>query len=67
MTNILTENPKKVWWFAWEINGSMLTNGKRLSHRACARATDLVAKSEAESRRIGRFKVYRFKFEELPE
>lgn len=57
----LIDNPKRIWWWSWELNGQTNSKGAFLSHRACARASDLALKHEGlvEDRRIGRFKVYR--------
>jgi hypothetical protein len=47
------------WFFAWEVIGKKTKSGDWLSHRACARLTDLVDLGYLESRRIGKYKVYK--------
>jgi hypothetical protein len=48
----------KHFFFAWEVIGKKTKTGDWLSHRACARLTDLVDLGYLESRRIGKFCVY---------
>lgn len=57
--------PEKKWHWAWELIGKTNSKGGYLSHRACARASDLAIKNPelVEHRRIGRFKVYRVRRE----
>ena len=64
---LMYENPEKVWWWSWEFNGKNNKKGGFLSHRACARASDLALHwpNLVEDRRIGRFKVYRMRSENM--
>lgn len=63
----LMEHPEKVWWWSWEFVGKTTRSGGYLSHRAPARASDLAIHYPdfVEDRRIGRFSVYRLKFENI--
>jgi hypothetical protein len=56
---------EKKWHWAWELIGKTNSKGGYLSHRACARASDLAIKypNLVEHKRIGRFKVYRVRKE----
>jgi len=64
---VMVDNPQKVWWWAWEFGGRVTSKGGYLSHRACARASDLAIHYPelVEDRKIGRFKVYRLKVENM--
>ena len=68
VAQFLFENKdKKIWWWSWEFIGKRTKDGY-LSHRACARASDLALHTNlVEDRRIGRFKVYRLKVENIKE
>ncbi len=57
----------KIWYWAWEFAGRSNSKGAYLSHRACARASDLALHYSdlVEDRKIGRFKVYRLKVENM--
>lgn len=61
----LYENPQKIWWMSWDFIGKQLKNGKILSHRAPARASDLAIHDSqlVESRKIGRYSAYRLRTE----
>lgn len=63
----LMDHPERIWWWSWELNGNVNSKGAFLSHRACARASDLALKHPdlVEDRRISRFKVYRAKLENI--
>lgn len=63
----LLENQHKIWWWAWELIGKHTNNGHYLSHRAPARASDLAIHEPelVEHRKIGRFKVYRLRTENM--
>lgn len=56
---------KKVWWWSWEFIGQTTKDGRFLSHRAPARASDLAIHRPdlVEHRKIGRFAVYRVRRE----
>lgn len=58
---------KKIWYWAWELNNKHNSLGGYLSHKGCARASDLAIHHPdlVEDRRIGRFKVYRIRLENL--
>lgn len=63
----MLENPKKIWWFAWEVVGKETKDGHWLSYKAPARLSDL-ANFESllvEERRVGRFMVYRLRTENM--
>lgn len=63
----LLENPTVIWWWAWELIGQTTIKGAYLSHRAPARASDLAIHEPelVEHRKIGRFKIYRLRWENL--
>jgi hypothetical protein len=63
----LLENQDKIWWWSWEFIGKTTKNGHYLSHRSPARASDLAKyySDFVEDRKIGRFKVYRIKIENI--
>ena len=63
----MLDHPQKIWWWAWEFNSQTNSKGKYLSHRACARASDLALHhgTLVEDRKIGRFKVYRLRRENM--
>lgn len=58
---LLLEHPEKIWWFAWQVNGSTTKDGYFISHRGCARLTDLVDDGICESAVVGKYTVYRLK------
>lgn len=63
----LLEHPEKIWWWSWEFVGQHTKDGDYLSHRSPARASDLaIHEAElVEHRRIGRFKIYRLRRENI--
>lgn len=64
---MLDEKEKVIWWWVWQFMGRLNSKGGYLSHRACARASDLAIHHPdlVEDRRIGRYKVYRLKVENM--
>lgn len=62
----MLDRKDKIWFWSYEFMGKTSTGGF-LSHRACARASDLAIHHPAlvEDRKIGRFKVYRLKVENM--
>jgi len=58
---------EKIWWWPWELIGKTTMSGRYLSHRAPARASDLAIHFPdlVEHRKIGRFKVYRIRLENI--
>ena len=64
---LMLDRSDKVWWWAYEFNGQKNSKGVLLSHRACARASDLALQRPllVEDRKIGRFKVYRLRVENM--
>lgn len=67
VVQLLLDHPEKIWWFAWELIGKVTSQGGYLSHRAPARASDLVTNHPMviEDRKIGRFAVYRLRRENM--
>ena len=67
VVQLLLDHPGKIWWWSWEVNGQVNSKGDYLSHRACARASDLATFNPGlvEDRRISRFKVYRLRRENM--
>ena len=65
--HFLLENQQQIWWWAWELIGKNTSKGHYLSHRAPARASDLAIHEPelVEHRKIGRYKVYRLRTENL--
>lgn len=63
----LIEATTKIWHWSWEFVGKVTRDGSYLSHRAPARASDLAIHEPdlVEDRKIGRFKVYRLKRENM--
>ena len=63
----LLDHPERIWWWSWEFVGKNNSKGGYLSHRAPARASDLALHEPelVEDRRIGRFKVYRLRRENI--
>lgn len=63
----LLDHPEKIWWWSWEFIGQVNSKGGWLSHRAPARASDLALHHSelVEDRKVGRYKVYRLKTENL--
>ena len=59
------EHPEKIWYMSWEFINQVTKDGKFLSHRAPARASDLAIHSPllVEDRKIGRFSCYRIRRE----
>lgn len=57
----------KIWWWSWEFIGKSNSKGNFLSHRSPARASDLALFSPllVEDRRVGRFKMYRLRLENM--
>lgn len=57
----------KIWHWSWEFVGKQTSKGGYLSHRAPARASDLALHHSelVEDRKIGRYKVYRLKRENM--
>jgi hypothetical protein len=64
---LFLDHPEKIWWWSWEVNGQVNSKGEYLSHRACARASDLALKYPelVEHRGISRFKIYRVRLENI--
>lgn len=64
---LMLDNKKKIWWFAWEFIGQKNSKGGYCSHKAPARASDLAIHHPllVEHRSIGRFKVYRMRIENI--
>lgn len=55
---------KQKWWWSWDFAFKTTQNGRFLSHKAPARASDLALHTDlVESRKIGRYCVYRVKKE----
>ena len=65
----LVDKTEVIWFWSWEFAGNVTSTGKFLSHRACARASDLALHfpNLVEGRRIGRFCVYRLRRENMEE
>lgn len=63
----MLENPKIIWWWSWEFSQRTTKDGDYLSHRAPARASDLAIHEPelVEDRKIGRFKIYRLRRENM--
>lgn len=63
----LYENQTQIWFMSWEFVGKQIKSGKILSHKAPARASDLAIHEShlVEDRKIGRFKAYRLRLENL--
>lgn len=63
----LYEHPEKIWWMSWELIGQVTKDGKFLSHRAPARASDLAIQSPhlVQDRKISRFACYRLRWENM--
>lgn len=63
----MVDRSDKIWWWAWEFLNQHNSKGRYLSHRACARASDLAIHYPdfVEGRRIGRFKVFRVRTENI--
>jgi hypothetical protein len=63
----MAENYSRAWYWSWEFVGKNTSKGGYLSHRGPARASDLALHSPelVEDRRIGRFKVYRLREENI--
>lgn len=63
----MLDHQQKIWWWAWEFMSKTNSKGVYLSHRACARVSDLAIHHPdlVEDRRIGRFKVYRLRVENM--
>jgi hypothetical protein len=63
----LLDNKQQTWFWAWELIGKTNSKGGYLSHRAPARASDLAIHYPefVEHRKIGKYKVYRLKVENL--
>lgn len=61
------DHQDKIWFMSWEFVGKSTSDGKFLSHRAPARASDLAIHEShlVEDRKIGRFKAYRLRLENL--
>lgn len=55
----MQENPQKEWWWAWEVVNKRNKSNDFLSHRACARLTDLVELEICEKVDIGNYTAYR--------
>jgi hypothetical protein len=55
----LQEHPEKEWWWAWEVVNKRNKSGDFLSHRACARLTDLAEDGICEKVDIGKYTAYR--------
>ena len=64
---LMHDNPKKIWWWSWEFNNQTTRDGQYISHKGSARASDLAIQypNLAESRKIGRFAVFRLRTENL--
>lgn len=58
---------KKTWVWSWEFQDKRLFDGTRLSHRACARASDLAIQHPelVECRKHKRFAAYRVRRENI--
>jgi hypothetical protein len=65
----MLDHPQTIWFWSWEFSGYVTSKGGYLSHRACARASDLALHHPnlVEDRKIGRFKVYRARVENIKE
>lgn len=57
----LQENRNIIWWWSWEVVNKTTKAGKFISHRGCARLTDLVNENLLESRAVGIYTVYKLK------
>lgn len=64
---VMYETPEKIWWMSWDFIGLKTKQGKYLSHRAPARASDLALHEShlVEGRQIGRFSAYRLRTEHV--
>jgi len=63
----LLDHPEKIWWWSYEFGDRINSKGGFLSHRACARASDLAIKYPdlVEDRKIGKLAVYRLRTENM--
>lgn len=61
------ENQQQIWFMSWDFINQKTKDGRHLSHRAPARASDLAIHEPhlVEDRKIGRFKAYRLRLENL--
>ena len=61
------ENQQQIWFMSWDFINQSTKDGQFLSHRAPARASDLAIHESqlVEDRKIGRFKAYRLRLENL--
>lgn len=64
---LMHDSPTKIWWWSWEFNGQTTSTGMFIGHKGSARASDLANHYPqlAESRKIGRFAVFRMRTENL--
>ena len=64
---LMLDNVEKIWWWSWEVNHQTNSKSEYISHRGCARLSDLAIYSPqlVEDRQIGRFKVYRLHTENM--
>jgi len=63
----LYENQDQIWHMSWEFVGRVTKDGRFLSHRAPARASDLAIHDPqlVEDRKISRYKAYRLRTENM--
>lgn len=65
---VMENNPNKIWWFAHEFMGNHDIKGNKffIGYECSARLSQLAQNTDLiESRRIGRFKVRRYRFENI--
>lgn len=66
--SIMENNPDKIWWFPYEFMGGHTIKGNTffIGYECSARLSELSRNTDLiESRRIGRFKVRRYRFENI--
>lgn len=65
----LVDKTEVIWFWSWEFAGNVTSTGGFLSHRACARASDLAIhhRNLVEDRSIGKYKIYRLRRENMEE
>ena len=64
---MMSERNHRIWWWSWELIGQTTHANDYLSHRAPARASDLVKHQPLliECRKVGRFACYRVRRENM--